>query len=92
MEDKILALQNSGYSDLEARVRAGDEVPGTTSATGRVAGDWVEFYEAIPGAGFGFWAKLVGDSYVALDALDPADGSEPTAAYLDALAVADGTL
>lgn len=78
--------------DLAALVAAGDEVPGTTTPTGRVAGDWVEFYEAIPGAGFGFWAKLVGDSYVALDALDPADGSAPTAAYLDALAVADGTL
>lgn len=77
---------------LAALVAAGDEVPGTTTATGRTAGDWVEFYEAIPGAGFGFWAKLVGDSYVALDALDPADGSAPTAAYLDAAAVADGTL
>lgn len=73
-------------------VAAGDEVPGTTTPTGRVAGDWVEFYEAIPGAGFRFWAKAVGASYVAGDWLDPADGSAPTAAYLDAAAVADGTL
>lgn len=78
--------------DLAALVAAGDEVPGTTTPTGRVAGAWVEFYEAIPGAGFRFWARLCGDSYVAGDWLDPADGSAPTATYLDAAAVADGTL
>lgn len=82
----------SDLSILVLRVSQADEVPGTTNPTGRVAGDWAEFYEAIPGAGFRFWAKLSGDSYVAGDWLDPADGSEPTAAYLDAAAVADGTL
>lgn len=70
-------------------VAAGDEVPGTTTPTGRVAGDWVEFYEAIPGAGFRFWARLDGDSYTVLDVVDPEDGSAPTAAYLDAALAAD---
>lgn len=82
----------SDLSILVMRVSQGDEVPGTTNPTGRVAGPWAEFYEAIPGAGFRFWAKLLGDSYVAGDWLDPEDGSEVTADYLDALAVADGTL
>lgn len=71
MEDRILALQNSGYSDwqaeLVARVEAGDEVAGTTTPTGRVAGSWMEFYEAIPGAGFGFWARLDAESYSTVD-------------------------
>lgn len=71
MEDQILALQNSGYSDDQARlvalVGATDEVAGTTTPTGRVAGPWMEFYEAIPGAGFGFWARLDAESYTTLD-------------------------
>ena len=74
----------SDLSILVMRVAREDEVPGTTNPTGRVAGAWAEFYEAIPGAGFRFWAKLDGDSYVAGDFLDPADGSEPTESYLDA--------
>jgi hypothetical protein len=71
MEDQILALQNSGYDDDQARlvalVSAGDEVAGTTTPTGRVAGPWMEFYEAIPGAGFGFWARLDAESYSTVD-------------------------
>jgi hypothetical protein len=71
MDDKILALQNSGYSDDQARlvalVGATDEVAGTTTPTGRVADPWMEFYEAIPGAGFGFWARLDAESYSVVD-------------------------
>jgi hypothetical protein len=71
MEDKILALQNSGWSDDSARlialVQAGDEVAGTTRPTDRCAGPWMEFYEAIPGAGFGFWARLDSESYSTVD-------------------------
>lgn len=53
------------------------------TATGRVAGPWVEFDASVPESGFSFWARPDGDSYVTLDAADPSDGSEPTAAYLD---------
>jgi hypothetical protein len=70
-------------------VAAGDEVPGTTAPTGRVAGAWVEFYEAIPGAGFRFWARPAGDAYDVLDVVDPEDGSDPTESYLDAALAAD---
>jgi len=59
------------------------------TATGRTAGDWVEFDASVPECGFSFWAKPEGDSYDVLDACEPMDGSEPTAAYLDAALAAD---
>lgn len=65
-------------------VAAGDEVPGTTTPTGRVAGEWVEFVDATPGSGFSFWAMPKGDSFVIVDCADPADGSPVTPGYLGA--------
>lgn len=59
------------------------------TATGRTAGAWVEFDASVPECGFSFWARPVGDSYDTLDAADPSDGSDPTAAYLDACLAAD---
>src|SRR3546814_6966292 len=86
MDDQILALQNSGYSDDEARlvalVQAGDDVAGTPAPTGRKAGPWMEFYEAIPGAGFGFWARLDAESYSTVD-LHVEEVSDDTHAELD---------
>lgn len=76
-------------NEFAALVAAGDEVAGTTKPTGRTAGSWVEFYEAIPGAGFMFWARPCGDSYEVVDAPDPSDGSAPTADYLDAWLASD---
>lgn len=72
------------FAALAARVAAGDEVPGTTLPTGRQVGKWAEFYEAIPGAGFLFWAcPYAGDiSYLVADW---AGDSDPTADDLDAL-------
>lgn len=57
--------------------------------TGRTAGAWVEFDGSYPECGFSFWARPDGDSYEVLDAPEPADGSEPTEAYLDAALAAD---
>lgn len=78
-------------SDFIARVAADstDDPRYPASATGRVAGPWVEFDASVPECGFSFWARPDGDSYVTLDAADPSDGSEPTAAYLDAARAAD---
>lgn len=80
----------SDLSILVMRVSRGDEVPGTTNPTGRVAGPWAEFYEAIPGAGYGFWARLEGDSYVTVEFLD--GDSDPTAVELEAQAILDGAV
>jgi hypothetical protein len=78
-------------SDFIARVVADstDDPRYPVRATGRVAGPWVEFDASVPGSGFSFWACPAGDSYDVLDAADPADGSAPTAAYLDAARAAD---
>lgn len=72
------------FTALAALVAAGDEVPGTTLPTGRRTDRWAEFYEAIPGAGFLFWATpaVAGDSipyYVVDTAL-----ADPTDVELDA--------
>lgn len=80
----------SDLSILVLRVSQGDEVPGTTNPTGRVAGPWAEFYEAIPGAGYGFWARLEGDSHVSVEFLE--GDSAPTDVELEAQAVVDGAV
>jgi len=91
----------SDLSILVLRVSQADEIPLTTNPTGRVAGPWVEFYEAIPGAGYGFWARLEGDSYVTVEFLDGdsyvtvefLDGdSDPTGVELEAQAILDGSV
>jgi len=80
----------SDLSILVLRVSQADEIPLTTNPTGRVAGPWVEFYEAIPGAGYGFWARLEGDSYVTVEFLD--GDSDPTGVELEAQAILDGSV
>lgn len=80
----------SDLSILVLRVSQADEVPFTTNPTGRVAGPWVEFYEAIPGAGYGFWARLEGDSYITVEFVD--GDVAPTGVELEAQAILDGAV
>lgn len=84
-------MDASDKVELEARVKASQEVPGTVELSGRTAGVWAEVLEDVTELGevYAYWVALDDDKpagYRAVDVLE----SSPTEIDLDLRYIIEG--